>query len=228
MKTIVKAHGTAKAAWDALNAQNDTGMASRLIVLEQQLSNLKMEETENVTDFCDRAQRIRLQLQQHHRPVPNERIIAAILHGLLPEFRYIGNTLSVTPNLSINDVVAHLRTAEFQIASQTDEKAVILKAKVKRDMSKVKCFRCHQYGHYKRNCPKTRGRGRHGQQGAEDKMALAAVVVQEKRHRAGGSRWREGLACGEYAGHRQEEESHPVGSRHRGITPYIVGCQRCS
>ena len=52
-------------------------------------------------------------------------------------------------------------------------------AKVKRDMSEVKCLRCHQFGHYKRNCPKARGRGRHGGQGAGDKMALAAVVVQE-------------------------------------------------
>ena len=44
VKTIVKAHGTAKGAWDALKALNDTGMVSRLIALEQQLSNLKMEE----------------------------------------------------------------------------------------------------------------------------------------------------------------------------------------
>ena len=53
VKTIVKAHGIAKGAWDALKPQNDTGMASRLIVLEQQLTNRKMEDTENVTDFCD-------------------------------------------------------------------------------------------------------------------------------------------------------------------------------
>jgi hypothetical protein len=26
--------------------------------------------------------------------------------------------------------------------------------KFKRDMSKVQCFECHDYGHYKRNCPK--------------------------------------------------------------------------
>ena len=73
--------------------------------------------------------------------------------------------------------ISELLNCKF--VSQTDEKAVIFEAKAKRDMSKVKCLRCHQHGHYKRNCPKARGRGRHGQQGAEDKMALAVVFVLE-------------------------------------------------
>jgi hypothetical protein len=37
---------------------------------------------------------------------------------------------------------------------QRDKKRFDSRNKFKRDISKVQCFECHDYGHYKRNCPK--------------------------------------------------------------------------
>lgn len=179
LMSVVATQQTAKGAWDALKTMHDTGLAARRAVLEKQLSTLKKEKSEDIVEYCTRADRIRLQLHTEASPVTEERLKLAILQGLPKEYTYIRNTLTVMANMNLQEMTAHLRVAEQQLAADADEEAVALKAAFKRDLSKIKCYNCHKYGHYKKNCPHlrkaVRGRGRNGKGNPDDEVALTVL-----------------------------------------------------
>lgn len=176
--SIVAVQQTAKGTWDALTTMHDTGLAARRMILEKDLSTLKKEKTETIFEYCARADRIRLQLNSDAHPVSEERIRMAILQGLPKEYAYIRNTLTLMPDISMQLMTSQLRAAEQQISSDADEEAVALKAVPKRDLSRVKCYNCQKFGHYKRDCPHkgAHGRGRNWKQKANDSMAAIAMA----------------------------------------------------
>jgi len=42
----------------------------------------------------------------------------------------------------------------------SSEREASLKLRRKKDLSKIRCFECHDYGHYDSLCPHQKGRGR--------------------------------------------------------------------
>eukprot|EP00892_Ulva_mutabilis_P012748 jgi/Ulvmu1/9846/UM056_0088.1 len=138
--------------------------------LEEKMTQLKKEKTECMEEYINRALRLRLQLQTPDEPVSDQRIKRAILRGLPEEYEYVRETLLLQTNLSMEDLIQHLRSAESRLESKLSSEAAVLKAAVRKNMSKIQCYRCQEYGHFRTDCPKkqrgNRGNGRHGQAGA--------------------------------------------------------------
>jgi hypothetical protein len=127
-------------------------------------------------------------------------LIRCILRGLPEEFANVTEFLLYQSGLAADTVVSHLRVAEQRLAGAV-EGATVLKAAAKRpfDVSKVRCFRCHQYGHMKRNCPEGSGRSRKGQARApRDAVAMINQYCGSSRCESRqDARWRGGQdGCG--------------------------------
>jgi len=52
-----------------------------------------------------------------------------------------------------DDTKSSERSQSFIAGTNKFKKGKFGKSKKKTDMSKIQCFRCNEYGHYKRDCP---------------------------------------------------------------------------
>jgi cytochrome c553 len=62
--------------------------------------------------------------------------------------------LILAKNKVLDIVKGNILEPQFEAGKEKEPQSVATMEKFKRDMSKVQCFECHDYGHYKRNCPK--------------------------------------------------------------------------
>ena len=89
-----------------------------------------------------------------HR-VSDQRLMRAILRGLPDEFETIREILLAQTNVQLADAMSRLRVAEERIGRSEGSGATALAAsKKKRDMSKIRCYNCQQFGHFKGDCKK--------------------------------------------------------------------------
>jgi hypothetical protein len=133
---MVVIHQTAKAVWDALRVMHDNILAASKATLEDKFTSLKKENSECMEEYINRAQRIRLQLHTQTEPVSDERLQRAILRGLPQEYTYVRETLLLQSNLTLSQMSQQLRSAEDRLGSKDSSEATILKAGVRRDVSK--------------------------------------------------------------------------------------------
>jgi hypothetical protein len=143
-------HQTAKALWDALRSMYDNILAASKATLEDKFINLK-GNSECMEEYINRAQRLRIQLHTQTEPVSEQRLQRAILRGLPQEYTYVRETLLLQSNLTLSQMSQQLRSAEDRLGSKDSSEATALKAGVRRDVSKIKCYRCQQYGHFQKD-----------------------------------------------------------------------------
>jgi hypothetical protein len=62
--------------------------------------------------------------------------------------------LILAKNKVLDIVKGNILKTQFEAGKEKEPHSVAAMEKFKRDMSMVQCFECHDYGHYKRNCPK--------------------------------------------------------------------------
>jgi hypothetical protein len=86
-------------------------------------------------------------------------LIRAILRGLPKEFSTVAETLLYQTNLTIEGVITHLRVAEERVREVEEKTATALVTKTGKkkrykpvDVSRVRCFNCQKFGHYKQDC----------------------------------------------------------------------------
>jgi hypothetical protein len=164
---------TAKATWDALNSLYATNLNSRKDLLEDQLQQLSMAKTEDATEYVARAQKIRLELSSAGESVTEQRLTREILRGLPDEFATIREILLAQKDLDLSNAMSRLRVAEERVNASDSSGATALAAgkRNKRDMSKVHCYNCKQFGHYKKDCKKKSNR----KNKPADAVAMSAV-----------------------------------------------------
>jgi hypothetical protein len=144
----------AKGAWDVLSTLHATSLGAKKSLLEDQLTDLTKEKSEDTAAYCGRAQKLRLQLIATGEACSDDRLIRAILRGLPGEFSNVREVLMYQTALTMDRVLTHLQVAEERIYSV--EKVTALKARTSikpdKDMSKVKCYGCGKMGHIRRDC----------------------------------------------------------------------------
>jgi hypothetical protein len=128
----------AKEAWDILSTLRATSLGAKKSLLEDQLTELTKEKSEDIAVHCGRAQKLRLQLLATGESCSDSRLIRAILRGLPEEFSNVREVLMYQTNLTVDRVLTHMQNAEERIYAV--DKVTALKARTSRDMRKVKCY----------------------------------------------------------------------------------------
>jgi hypothetical protein len=174
----LQGRSTAMEAWEILKQMYATSLDAKKSLLEEQLLKLSKSKSEDIPEFCGRAQKIRLELIAAGERVSEERVIRAILRGLPEEFRTVVEVLTYQSGLTVDRVMTHLRVAEERISGSEDV-AVVLKSsankKKPKDLSKIQCYRCKQWGHFKKDCPQ----GEKSKSKSQKSDAVAMSVVSK-------------------------------------------------
>jgi hypothetical protein len=131
----------AKEAWDILSTLHATSLGAKKSLLEDQLTELTKEKSEDIAAYCGRIQKLRLQLLATGESCSDGRLIRAILRGLPEEFSNVREVLMYQTNLTVDRDLTHMQVAEERIYAV--DKVAALKARTssgpERDMSRVKC-----------------------------------------------------------------------------------------
>lgn len=162
MLPYIRGLTSARPAWVALAAQNAQTLQAKRLGLEEQLINLRMGKSEDVTEYCARARRVQLELTGAGDEVPDHRLARSILNGLPDEFEAVRNVLllQAATEVNLDAILMHLKAAEERMNRATDQDAAALAAQnrqqkkaKKSSVKNIVCFKCGKPGHFKRDCP---------------------------------------------------------------------------
>jgi len=87
-------------------------------------------------------------------PPSEETMIVILLKGLIPQYDTFRQTLMLQ-NLSFNQVVESLKTAESTLPTPSNETSSSIGESASRaqNMQEVKCYKCRKRGHVMKDCP---------------------------------------------------------------------------
>jgi transposase InsO family protein len=167
---------TAREAWTRLATVNESTMQAKVLQLEEKFLQLKMQKTEDVTEYCARARRIQLELASVGQKVDDQRLIRRVLMGLPKAYSGVRDIVLFQNNIDVDRVVAQLKVAEESMGRKTEEESTALaaaeKKKGKHQKKKIICFKCGKPGHMKRNCPESAN-------SRSDAVALSIVTSED-------------------------------------------------
>eukprot|EP00253_Pinus_taeda_P015796 PITA_15796 len=147
------------------------------LVLKDKLRNIKCENGENIPKYLTKFTQCRDELGSVGVTVDDEDLVRLALLGLPKSWHSYQDSVNgrkkfpgwerLSSDLVQEEIKQNTRDGSSSKASDEENCALAAKAKKgknkkashsgakgkKQDMSKVKCFHCHQHGHYATNCP---------------------------------------------------------------------------
>jgi hypothetical protein len=167
---------SSKKMYDALTNLFAVRNIGQVMSLKNELRDTKMTKDDTVASYFVRISQLRDQLQAIEEVIPEKEIVNIALNGLSRSWDAFAASMNTRKEFpTLEELWTCCAQEETRInskgRSQKEEDAQAYATKFKRhegkkrfgsrkkfnhkkDMSKVQCFGCHEYGHYKRDCPK--------------------------------------------------------------------------
>ena len=144
---------TAREAWETLTQLQGQTLGAKRSLLEEQLLHLHKLPTEDMTEYCARAQKCRQELELVGEPCSENRLIRAILRGLPAAFESVRELLTFQ-DVSLVAVMTQLKIAEERINERQSEGMALMTSSQRKQrwMESVQCWNCGKKGHIARDC----------------------------------------------------------------------------
>jgi len=143
-----------------------------VISLHNELYKMKISKEEEITPYFMKVSEMRDQLQELGEVMSDRETTTAVLNALPEEWSNFTSSIYAKKEATpLNELWSLCKIEETRLKAKDDvgskEQAFTAMAKRKgkfgkfgpqrkgkRDMSKIQCFGCQEYGHYKRDCHK--------------------------------------------------------------------------
>ena len=151
--------------WDALTSLYESSNENRKTLLRHKLRDTKMTKTKNASSYLTWISQVRDELGVVGEKLYDAELVRVALNGLSqPWHDFVRAVVSRENLLSWAKLWDDFTQEELRINSTStgqkntaDEENVALSAKSKKkskkDLSKVRCFACSQYGQFASQCP---------------------------------------------------------------------------
>jgi hypothetical protein len=93
LTTILEPDSTAMEAWNRLADIFQDNQNARAVALEQEFSNIRMEDFPNVSAYCQRLKMLSDQLRNVGSPVNNHRLVLQLISGLPEAYRSVATLI---------------------------------------------------------------------------------------------------------------------------------------
>lgn len=196
---------TSKIIWDSMKLKfggNAKVKKSLLNSLRREFEVLAMKRDETITEYFARVTTVSNKMRSNGEEMPDSKIVEKILRTLTEKFTYVVVSIEEakdTDNISIDELQSSLVVHEqkFRRVNNEDEDQVLKvedwsgsrgrgrapsrgrgrgRGRTQFNKAAVKCYRCHNLGHFQYECPELNKEAHYAEIEEEDELLLMAYV----------------------------------------------------
>jgi hypothetical protein len=171
---------SSKKMYDALTNLFSVRNIGQVMSLKNELCDMKMNDDDNITSYFVRISQLRDQLQAIEEIISEKELVNIVLNGLPKTWDAFSTSMNTrTKYPTFEEIWTCCAQEESRISTKEksqkkyDDQAYTTKFKKfrnkkkfgsrkkpnqEKDMSKIQCFNCRKYGHYKNHCPELKKR----------------------------------------------------------------------
>uniref|UniRef100_A0A2N9G6A8 Integrase catalytic domain-containing protein n=5 Tax=Fagus sylvatica TaxID=28930 RepID=A0A2N9G6A8_FAGSY len=208
LDTILK-KDTAKDIWDAMKKKfegNARVKRSHLQALHREFETLEMRFDEGVTEYFSRVMTVANKMRIYGEDMQDVKVVEKILRSLTEKFNYVVCSIEESKDidaLTVDELQSSLIVHEQKFQKRNGEKQALKvtseggrgcgrgthkgrgRGKGRADFNKatVECYRCHQLGHFRYECPSGNKEANYAELDEEEEMLLMSYVELYKARR---------------------------------------------